>query len=157
MTFVMLAIARSCAWRSPWRMCPVAPFPTRTAPASVSGGGPASATAAPAKIDATTAARAVKPAVHDSKPILSPWVWSSGTGSPDEIRGVERSLEIRVGSLGGIELRPTRLFVWKGEERAGNEQLVPIGERPAGLDYPRHETNVKAGRRLGSHDREPAR
>lgn len=65
--------------------------------------------------------------------------------SPDEIRGVERSLEIRVGSLGGIELRPTRLFVWKGEERAGNEQLVPIGERPAGLDYPRHETNVKAG------------
>ncbi len=65
--------------------------------------------------------------------------------SPDEIRGTERSLEVKVGSLGGFELRPTRLFVWKGEERAGHEQLVPLGERPAGLDYPRHETSLKAG------------
>jgi hypothetical protein len=65
--------------------------------------------------------------------------------SPDEIRGVERSLEIKVGSLGGLELRPTRLFLWKGEEREGNEQLVQIGERPAGLDYPHRETSVKAG------------
>ena len=65
--------------------------------------------------------------------------------SPDEIRGTERSLEVKVGSFGGFELRPTRLFVWKGEERAGHEQLVPLGEQPAGLDYPRHETSLKAG------------
>ncbi len=65
--------------------------------------------------------------------------------TPAEIRGVERTLEVRVGSLGGFELRPTRLFVWKGEEREGHEQLVPLGERPAGLDYPRRETNLRAG------------
>jgi len=65
--------------------------------------------------------------------------------SPEEIVGVERSLEIRVGALGGVELRPTRLFLWKGEEREGNEQLVAIGERPSGLDYPRRETSLRAG------------
>jgi hypothetical protein len=65
--------------------------------------------------------------------------------SREEIRGVERSLEVKVGSLGGFELRPTRLFVWKGEERAGSEQLVALGEKPSGLDYPRRETSVKAG------------
>ncbi len=65
--------------------------------------------------------------------------------SPEQVLGVERSLEVRVGSVGGFELRPTRLFVWKGEERSGNEQLLSLGERPSGLDYPRQETSVRAG------------
>jgi hypothetical protein len=62
-----------------------------------------------------------------------------------EVRGAERTLEVRLGSLGGFELRPTRLFVWKGAEREATQRLVPIGERPAALDYPRRETTVRAG------------
>lgn len=65
--------------------------------------------------------------------------------SPEEITGAERTVEVRLGSLGGFELRPTRLFVWKGPERAESEKLVPLGDRPAGLDYERHETTTKAG------------
>jgi hypothetical protein len=65
--------------------------------------------------------------------------------SPEEVVGAERSLEVRLGSVGGFELRPTRLFLWKGPERAGTERLVALGERPAALDYPHHETTTKAG------------
>jgi hypothetical protein len=65
--------------------------------------------------------------------------------SPEPITGVERSLEVKLGSLGGFELRPTRLFLWKGPERAASEKVVPIGERPAALDYERHETTTRAG------------
>jgi hypothetical protein len=64
---------------------------------------------------------------------------------PDEIVGVERSVEVKLGSLGGFELRPTRLFVWSGPEREGNERLVQLGDRPAGLDYRRTETSTRAG------------
>jgi hypothetical protein len=64
---------------------------------------------------------------------------------PGEIVGAERSVEVKLGSLGGFELRPTRLFVWKGADRAGNERLVPLGARPAALDYPRRETCTRAG------------
>ncbi len=62
-----------------------------------------------------------------------------------EVRGAERSLEIRLGSVGGFELRPTRLFVWRGDEREGCERVVPLGERPSGLDYERSETSTRAG------------
>lgn len=57
---------------------------------------------------------------------------------------MERSLEVRLGGLGGFELRPTRLFLWKGPER-DDERLVAFGERPSGLDYERHETSTRAG------------
>jgi len=63
---------------------------------------------------------------------------------PEQVRGVERSLEVKLGALGGFELRPTRLFLWKGAERE-DERLVAFGERPSGLDYERHETSTKAG------------
>jgi hypothetical protein len=63
---------------------------------------------------------------------------------PEQVRGVERSLEVKLGALGGFELRPTRLFLWKGPERE-DERLVAFGERPSGLDYERHETSTKAG------------
>lgn len=65
--------------------------------------------------------------------------------SPDEISGVERSLEVRLGSLGGFELRPTRLFLWSGAEREESQRVLPLGERPAGLEYPRRETSTRAG------------
>lgn len=63
---------------------------------------------------------------------------------PEQVRGIERTLEVRLGTLGGFELRPTRLFLWKGSER-DEERLVAFGERPSGLDYERHETSTRAG------------
>ncbi|MEZ5098846.1 MAG: hypothetical protein R3C15_03400 [Thermoleophilia bacterium] len=67
------------------------------------------------------------------------------TRSEEPIRGEERALEVRLGSLGGIEVRPTRLFVWKGAEREGAERVVPLADRPVGLDYERTETTTRAG------------
>ena len=65
--------------------------------------------------------------------------------SPEEIAGVERAFEVKVGSLGGFELRPTRLFVWKGGEREESERVVSFGREPVGLEYPRHESTLRAG------------
>jgi hypothetical protein len=67
------------------------------------------------------------------------------TTDPHEISGTERSLELRLGSLGGFELRPTRLFLWRGPDRDEGERIVAFGERPSGLDYARHETSTRAG------------
>jgi hypothetical protein len=63
----------------------------------------------------------------------------------EEVSGSERALEVRLGTVGGFELRPTRLFVWRGAEREADERIVAFGERPSGLDYPRHETSTRAG------------
>ena len=68
-----------------------------------------------------------------------------GERTPARVTGVERTLEVRVGSLGGFELRPTRLFVWKGEEREEAQKVVSFGSRPAALDYPRRESTLRAG------------
>jgi len=67
------------------------------------------------------------------------------SASPGEITGAERALEVTLGSLGGFELRPTRLFVWKGPEREGSERLVPLADRPVGLEHPRRESTVHVG------------
>jgi hypothetical protein len=67
------------------------------------------------------------------------------TQHPDEVRGSERALELRLGALGGFELRPTRLFVWRGAQREGSERIVAFGERPSGLEYSRRETSTRAG------------
>jgi hypothetical protein len=64
---------------------------------------------------------------------------------PGELTGVERALEVRLGSLGGFELRPTRLFVWRGEDRDDRERIIPFGGEPVGLEYPRRESTVRAG------------
>jgi hypothetical protein len=62
-----------------------------------------------------------------------------------EVTGAERTLEVRLGSLGGFELRPTRLFLWKGEERAEAERIIAFGGEPVGLEYPREENTLRAG------------
>jgi hypothetical protein len=61
------------------------------------------------------------------------------------VRGIERSLEIRLGSLGGLELRPTRCFLWAGEERQGRERIVSLGIPPRGIVVPRRERELHAG------------
>lgn len=64
---------------------------------------------------------------------------------PARVRGVERSLEVQVGSLGGFDLRPTRFFVWAGEERKGRERVVPLDSPPRNLRIPRRERRVEVG------------
>ena len=64
---------------------------------------------------------------------------------PSERTGVERSFEVKLGSVGGFELRPTRLFVWKGGRGETAERIVSFGREPVGLDYTRRESTVQAG------------
>ena len=64
---------------------------------------------------------------------------------PGTIKGSERAFEVKLGGLGGFELRPTRLFVWKGAERDGSEKLVSLADQPVGLEYPRQESTLRMG------------
>jgi hypothetical protein len=64
---------------------------------------------------------------------------------PARKRGVERSVEVQLGPLGGFDLRPTRLFVWGGEERVGHERVVSLGAPPKTLFLPRRERELRAG------------
>jgi hypothetical protein len=64
---------------------------------------------------------------------------------PDRVRGVERSLQVEVRGLGGFELRPTRMFVWGGQERARNERVLPLGSAPRSLTVPRRPRERQAG------------
>lgn len=65
--------------------------------------------------------------------------------APVRRRGVERSLELQLGPLGGFDLRPTRLFVWGGADREGRERIVPLGSPPRNLRIPRRERELQAG------------
>jgi hypothetical protein len=62
------------------------------------------------------------------------------------VRGRERELEVQVGRLGGFELRPTRIFVWTGDDRAGRERIISLGTQPRSLMIPRRERELRAGR-----------
>ncbi|MDQ3857746.1 MAG: hypothetical protein M3327_04745 [Actinomycetota bacterium] len=64
---------------------------------------------------------------------------------PVRRRGVERSVEVQLGPLGGFDLRPTRLFVWGGAERAARERIVSLGSAPRNLLIPRREREIQAG------------
>jgi hypothetical protein len=64
---------------------------------------------------------------------------------PERIRGVERSLEIQLGSLGGVDVRPTRFFVWDGREREGHERVLSLGSAPRNLQLPRQTRELRAG------------
>jgi hypothetical protein len=63
----------------------------------------------------------------------------------ERVRGVERTFEVQLGSLGGFELRPTRCFLWLGDERAGQERLLSVGAAPRSLAIPRRERRREAG------------
>ena len=64
--------------------------------------------------------------------------------SPAKVRGVERSLEVQLGPLGGFDVRPTRLFVWVGEARE-EQRIVSLGPAPRSLRIPRRERELRAG------------
>ncbi len=47
--------------------------------------------------------------------------------------------------LGGFDLRPTRLFLWGGNEREGHERVVSLGSAPRNLRIPRRQRELSAG------------
>ena len=63
---------------------------------------------------------------------------------PARVRGVERSLRVQLGDLGGFELRPTRVFVWGGAERESTARVLPLGSAPRSLQIPRRPREVRA-------------
>ncbi len=63
---------------------------------------------------------------------------------PARRTGVERSVEVQLGTLGGVELRPTRVFLWGGASRSG-QQIVSFGTAPKNLRSPRRERDLQAG------------
>jgi hypothetical protein len=65
--------------------------------------------------------------------------------SPARVRGRERGFEIQLGELGGFELRPTRLFLWQGAERAEDLRVLSLGRPPRNLFLPRKESEYRAG------------
>ncbi|HEY3070376.1 MAG TPA: hypothetical protein VGJ34_08665 [Gaiellaceae bacterium] len=65
--------------------------------------------------------------------------------SPARVRGRERELEVQLGSAFGFELRPTRLFLWTGNERTGRERVLSLGSAPRNLMIPRRERELHAG------------
>jgi hypothetical protein len=69
---------------------------------------------------------------------------SRAEARPVRRRGVERSVEVQLGPLGGFELRPTRLFLWGGDARE-RQRIVSLGSAPRNLLIPRREREVRAG------------
>jgi hypothetical protein len=56
----------------------------------------------------------------------------------------ERSVQIEVGRAFGVDVRPTRLFVWLGSER-DRARILPFGRPPRLLRLPRRERHWRAG------------
>jgi hypothetical protein len=48
----------------------------------------------------------------------------------------ERRVEVQVGDLFGIDVRPSRSFVWLGRRREGDELVLPLDRPPKVLDGP---------------------
>ena len=65
--------------------------------------------------------------------------------SPQPVTGAERAFEVKLGALGGVEVRPTRVFLWKGGDRCESERLVSLADRPVGLEYERQESTIRVG------------
>jgi hypothetical protein len=58
--------------------------------------------------------------------------------------GEERRVEVQVGGLFGIDLRPTRVFVWLGTRRRG-ERILSLGAPPRLSRRPRRRREIVAG------------
>lgn len=53
-------------------------------------------------------------------------------------------MAVQVGGLGGVDVRPTRVFVWIGPHRDG-ERIVSFGRPPRPLMLPRRRREFTAG------------
>jgi hypothetical protein len=59
-------------------------------------------------------------------------------------RAHERSVQVQIGRAFGLDLRPTRLFVWLGAERH-RARILAFGRPPRVLRLPRRERRWRAG------------
>src|SRR5215210_2349492 len=94
---------------------------TSAASASTTGGGPIDAPAPPPAASESRQPRKIATSRCRIGPEGSSEYHSDVTEEGERgelVRGVERTFEVQVGALGGFELRPTRCFLWLGEERA---------------------------------------
>jgi hypothetical protein len=64
---------------------------------------------------------------------------------PKPVAGAERAFEVKLGALGGVEVRPTRVFLWKGDDRHESERLLSLADRPVGLEHERRESTIRVG------------
>jgi len=58
--------------------------------------------------------------------------------------GEERSVEVQVGALFGLEVRPSRIFVWPGADR-DDRRIVSLGRPPKTIVIPRRRRRFRAG------------
>lgn len=58
--------------------------------------------------------------------------------------GEERSLEVQIGPLFGVDVRPSRVFVWTGPDRQAR-RIVPLGRPPRTMVVPRRRRQFRAG------------
>lgn len=60
----------------------------------------------------------------------------------------ERMLTLTAGRWGGLEVRPSRVFLWLGARQAGREWLVPLADKPRLLRRPRLRRHLSLGSRV---------
>ena len=60
-------------------------------------------------------------------------------------RGQEQGVSVTVGRWGGVEMRPTRVFVWFGDRELGHERVLPTGMQPRLLRSPRRRRHLCFG------------
>jgi hypothetical protein len=58
--------------------------------------------------------------------------------------GEERSFEVQIGPLFGVDVRPSRVFVWTGADRQAR-RIVPLGRPPRTMVVPRRRRQFRAG------------
>lgn len=59
------------------------------------------------------------------------------------VLGHERNVAVQVGPLFGVDVRPTRIFVWLG--RGFFERVIPLGGTPKPLAKHRRQRAVRLG------------
>ncbi len=59
------------------------------------------------------------------------------------VRGHERNVAVQVGPLFGIDIRPTRVFLWLG--RGLMERVVPLGGTPKPVPTDRPQRALRLG------------
>lgn len=57
----------------------------------------------------------------------------------------ERRVTVQVGTLFGLDVRPSRAFVWLGRRRAGGEAILPLGGPPRLPRRPLEEKTRQVG------------
>lgn len=54
-------------------------------------------------------------------------------------------MSVQVGDLFGVDVRPSRAFVWAGRRRAGAETIVSLGSPPELPHRPLEERSLRLG------------